>query len=794
MSYENTPFEGVEDSEYYDPELAAIIEKIDEINESDEDDQQQELIELCDTAIERFGRSEIENVELLDYLYWSAGYAYLELAEEGVPIEKGLRYINLIRNRFIHWHLAYARIHFYRENFIETLEHLDLLEKMIVTGIKNETLDRDSSEEFRQICAIGRMRTYIATKELKKYDACFSDYLAMIAKDGILTRLNHYSVPEDLILFHSNVDHFISLLAIEDEFGSTLGIQESLKSQISFLRGNILESNRYAYEAKKNVTEGDNFEIDFWKMVLEEENDTEKSYLSISAFICPQLDDSPGAYSLMEERSERYVDSNDAISEGPSYPELDKILIKIEEINDTEEEGRQKELIGLCDSAIDLAMSNQLENEHIFANLYWSAGFAYLELAQEDVTLIELALKYLDEIPESSPQWHLTMARIIFFKENFNEALKHLELCKKMIMKDEATGAMDIDTGQILKEMCQQALMKTSFMCGDEERFKTSFTAYINMIRENENFGQLIFMDVVNLLVSVSKSSKRLNSLLDFVITEKGILAMFFTETLLKSQISFLDGNFEDSNKYAYTYKDRLISAINEDDGTGYLSWNKMIDDEIKPNFNLERFECKSSVDVQKSIRLMESRATQYSKDNNLPQAVLRDKEVGLNFPEKLANFNFQYLQYYEEEGLGYSLRYGDEATVRIELYVYGNTEDDIEDGITSQKVLDEFGQFHSSISYMVTEGNYKNATKQNSEEQSFCDGAIRFLWSQVQYEIVPSDNIHFIGNVISSIYLTALRGKLIKIRLTIKKEAQIEIEDDIEAFMTAFWRILKER
>jgi hypothetical protein len=485
MAWEDLPFEDFEDSDAIDEELDEILGKIDEIIASEEEDQQQELIELCDLALKRVEISQPENIELLDLLNWFAGYAYLELADDDVLITRGLSYINLIRTRTSKWHLAYAQIHFNKEKFIESIEHLDLLEKTITIDIKNKKLNRETAQMFRQMSKIGRMRISLAIGQMEEYDVHFSQYLRLITHYGIQSGLNHFGVSQDLIRFDSNVQHLASVLSIEDEFGALFGIKEALLSQISYLQGDINQSNKYAYDAKKRVTDGGAFEADVWKGFLDDENDRGTPTFTIGAFECPLLDSPPAVYCLMEERASQYL-------------------------ND----------------------------------------------------------------------------------------------------------------------------------------FNISLSAYF-------------------------------------------------------------------------------------------------------------------------------------------------DQEIGLSFPLKLVNIDYQILQFYDEEGFGYSLRYGDGNNIKIDIYVYDYAENDIEDGISSQKTKDEFDKFYSMIGEMQTQGHYRNAIELHSGEKIFYAESMKYLWSQFQYEISPNDEVEYDGEVISNIYLTAFKGKFIKVRLTIKKEAQFDREADIEAFMNALSKLL---
>ncbi len=477
MGIEDPPFEAFGDNDLFDDELDEILGKISEILDS-EDDQQHELIRLCDIALERVARSQPENTELQDSLNWSAGYAYLELAGEDLPIEKGLSYINLIRNRFPQWYLAYAQIHFFHESFAQTLEHLDLLENTIKKDYKNNDIDIESVQRLRQLAAIGRMRTYLAMGEMKKYDSCFSKYLFLISKHGIQSGLNHFGVCQDLIMFDSNVRHLTSLLPMDDEFGTPFGMKEALLSQSSFLKGDMNRSNRYAYIALKRVT-GAYEEI--WDIFINGENDPTTPHFTIGAFECPSLDSPPGPYCLMDLRAAKYI------------------------------------------------------------------------------------------------------------------------------------------------------------------------------------------------------------------------------------------------------------------------------------------------------------------SDNNILQDVYYDEDIGVNFPTKIASFDYQFQQFYDAPGAGYSLRYGDTNLVKIDIYVYDYEHTDIEDGISSERIITEFDDFYSGISYMESQGSYKNAMKLNSGEKNFSSDNIRFLWAQAQYEVVPGDEVQFFGDIITSVYLTGYKGKFVKVRLTVKKEAHDEKEKDITAFMDDF-------
>jgi hypothetical protein len=297
--------------------------------------------------------------------------------------------------------------------------------------------------------------------------------------------------------------------------------------------------------------------------------------------------------------------------DGQLDEELNVLLEKIDKINDSDEDGIQKELIELCDSALELVKVSQPDNDDLLEILYWSTGYAYLELAAEDDTLLEKSLKYLNEIPDNSPQWHIAMARISFYKENFREALHQIALCKKMIVKNEKDDSWDPELGKVLREMCQCGLIRIYYAIGDEERFKNSFSRYIKIIKNTDEIYEFSFIQVVDLLVSVSKNTKNLKTLLQFITPETVLLEVIGTQYLLKSQISYLEGKIEESNEYAYHYKMQIMALADEDDASDSI-WTEELAQELHPNFNPMGFICMPLARVETTMALTEERSKQH--------------------------------------------------------------------------------------------------------------------------------------------------------------------------------------
>ncbi len=296
--------------------------------------------------------------------------------------------------------------------------------------------------------------------------------------------------------------------------------------------------------------------------------------------------------------------------------ELDILLDKINNIGNSDEDGNQKELIELCDSAIKLATSCNPEDTELFNVLYWKAGYAYLELAEENDKLLDKAVAYFENCADDTPQWHLAMGRVSFYKENFKEAIRQLQICEKMIKKSFSDKSLDAETAEILSQLCLCGLIRSYYANGDRDKFKRSLSKYMLVIKSVDMLQEFSFIQVVDLLVSVSKDIKELETLLQFITPETTLLEMAGTEYLLKSQISFLDGRIEESNAYAYKSKRQMIDTMDDLDGSGESFWLKELKDELNISFAANGFNCKSFASVETTMALTEARSNQYVNSN----------------------------------------------------------------------------------------------------------------------------------------------------------------------------------
>ena len=174
-----------------------------------------------------------------------------------------------------------------------------------------------------------------------------------------------------------------------------------------------------------------------------------------------------------------------------------------------------------------------------------------------------------------------------------------------------------------------------------------------------------------------------------------------------------------------------------------------------------------------------------YAKD------AYRDKEIGLSFPLKLAGFEFQGHHNYEKPGLGYSVRYQDDRLFKIDIYVYDNTYKDIGDGSSSKRVGDEFNSVLAIFPYLEKNGKYRNVKELKKGKKKYGTNGVEFLWAQYQYEQSPGEGVQYYGKRISNTYLTAKKGKFIKVRLTFKKNELNKREKDTKEFMKELSKML---
>ena len=168
-----------------------------------------------------------------------------------------------------------------------------------------------------------------------------------------------------------------------------------------------------------------------------------------------------------------------------------------------------------------------------------------------------------------------------------------------------------------------------------------------------------------------------------------------------------------------------------------------------------------------------------------------KDEETGLVFPAELAGFQYWGFHEYPMPGLGYSVRYNADDTVKVDIYVYDMNHKVIENGIASARVIDQFNTVLGNLSYYEKKGTYLNLKELERGNKKYGPKGMEFLWARYQFEQSPGEGVVYHGERLSDTYLTGWKGKFIKVRLTLKKDAFDQRKESIEAFMQGLAGIL---
>lgn len=170
----------------------------------------------------------------------------------------------------------------------------------------------------------------------------------------------------------------------------------------------------------------------------------------------------------------------------------------------------------------------------------------------------------------------------------------------------------------------------------------------------------------------------------------------------------------------------------------------------------------------------------------------LVDRELGVAFPESIASLTFEGKQQYNGPKLGYSLRYQNEDLVKADIYVYDKGYTDIKEGVSSKRVQEEFAEVINVFPDMERTGKYRGVKELAKQTKSYGEQRREYLWARYEYQQAPGEGVLYYGDRISEIYITAARGKFIKVRITVKKDDLNKWEDIFDRFMEGVTRLLE--
>ncbi len=173
-------------------------------------------------------------------------------------------------------------------------------------------------------------------------------------------------------------------------------------------------------------------------------------------------------------------------------------------------------------------------------------------------------------------------------------------------------------------------------------------------------------------------------------------------------------------------------------------------------------------------------------------RAVFVDHEIGIAFPKSIASLTFEGREQYDPPELGYSLRYQGPSLIKADIYVYDKGYRDIPEGAASEAVRAEFAEVIEAIALMEARGAYREVEQLGTQMKSYGQRTREYLWARYGYQQTPGAGVVYEGDRISDTYLSGVRGKFVKIRMTVRKDRLTTLEELSDRFMDQVTRFLE--
>jgi hypothetical protein len=138
--------------------------------------------------------------------------------------------------------------------------------------------------------------------------------------------------------------------------------------------------------------------------------------------------------------------------------------------------------------------------------------------------------------------------------------------------------------------------------------------------------------------------------------------------------------------------------------------------------------------------------------------------------PSVVAGLNFEQIEYYPEEAMGISCRFGDaEEGIKVDAYLYDNGLAEIPTNLSSQEVMGCFQEAVQGVHAAEQMGVYLDLKRHRMQYLHLPpDGPDAFcLWASFSYRQKPSAQVVFTGPRVSHLAVRADRGYFNKIRFT---------------------------
>lgn len=191
----------------------------------------------------------------------------------------------------------------------------------------------------------------------------------------------------------------------------------------------------------------------------------------------------------------------------------------------------------------------------------------------------------------------------------------------------------------------------------------------------------------------------------------------------------------------------------------------------------------------------VEQALTSLGANETSARAVFVDSKIGIAFPQSLGGMEFGEHHPFPNPGLGYSLRYQGDGSIRCDLYVYDHGLKDVPNGYRDPIFVGEVASAENGIRHYEELGQYLDVKKlsQGIYPDDQQRRTIRFQTSRFQFRQAAGPNVSFTGLQNSEIYVCGFKGHFIKVRIsypTESAESAIQIRDSalqqLASLMTA--------
>lgn len=165
------------------------------------------------------------------------------------------------------------------------------------------------------------------------------------------------------------------------------------------------------------------------------------------------------------------------------------------------------------------------------------------------------------------------------------------------------------------------------------------------------------------------------------------------------------------------------------------------------------------------------------------------DSEINVDFPKQIGEFAAEKRNEYAGEGLGYDILYRSDSGAMLNLYVFDKGLKNIEDGKGCKDLKVLFDLAVGDVRQVEKLGYYKNV-KEVEVGEGFSETVVsEFLCTKLTYQ-ASRDKAKPGREVISYLFGTGYKRKMVKVRCTVSADRNIEKE--LNGFLEDLLKLLE--